>query len=209
MFSLKKSIYKTRRIDNPCPDCVAHDVTIGTQIWTGCNATVSTYANGNTIPYVDNATAWAALTTGAWCYYNNDPTTEAAYGKLYNWYAVTDPRGFAPAGYHVPTDAEWTVLTDYLGGLTVAGGKMKEVGFCHWLSPNTGATNTSLFTGLPGGYRNYVGDYNGMGGFGYWWSSTENYTGAAWYRYLVYDYSIVYRQSFDNKDGYSVRFIKN
>ena len=97
--------------------------------------------------------AWATLTTGAYCYYNNDSATYAAtYGKLYNWYAVNDPRGLAPAGWHVPSDAEWTELINCLGGEDVAGGKMKAVSAL-WYSPNTGATNSSGFTGLPGGYR--------------------------------------------------------
>jgi len=208
MFSLKKSIYKTKRIDISCPNCVAHDVTIGTQVWTGCNATVSTYANGDTIPQVTDPTAWAALTTGAWCYYDNNPANEATYGKLYNWYAVNDARGFSPTGYHVSTDAEWTVLTDYLGGLTVAGGKMKEVGFCHWLSPNTGATNTSLFTGLPGGERGSFGIYNDIGYKGYWWSSTEDSITTAWYRNMYSSIGIVLKYSYDKRDGRSVRFIK-
>jgi uncharacterized protein (TIGR02145 family) len=169
-----------RFVKNTCNDCVAHNVTIGTQTWTGCNATVSVYRNEDTIPYVDNTAAWAALTTGAWCYYNNDPSTEATYGKLYNWYAVNDPRGLAPVGYKVPTDAEWTTLTTFLGGPIVAGGAMKEVGLCHWISPNTDATDSSGFTGLPGGSRDHDGGFSYIGNYGNFWSSTEYSTVNAW-----------------------------
>ena len=120
------------------------------------NLDVDRYRNGDPIPKVTDPTAWVALTTGAYCYYNNDSATYAAtYGKLYNWYAVNDPRGLAPAGWHIPSDAEWATIETCLGGASVAGGEMKETGTIHWQSPNTGATNSSGFTGLPGGYRNY------------------------------------------------------
>ena len=191
----------------PCIDCVAHDVTIGTQTWTGCNATVSTYNNGDPIPYVDNTAAWAALTTGAWCYVNNDPSTEATYGKLYNWYAITDPRGIAPNGYLVPTDADWTTLTTFLGGTSVAGGKMK--GLCHWTPTNIDATNTSLFTGLPGGYRDNGGYYNNIGSYGFWCSSTETSTINAWGRVLSHGDGVVTRGNLGKKNGLSLRFIQN
>ena len=116
-------------------------VTIGSQVWTTNNLDVKIYRNGDAIPQVTTSTAWAALTTGAWCWYNNDSATNAAtYGKLYNWYAVNDSRGLAPSGYHIPTDVEWTKLTDYLGGLSVAGGKIRTTS--GWTAPNTGATNS-------------------------------------------------------------------
>src|SRR5450759_1177427 len=163
-------------------------VTICTQVWMLKNLDVSTYRNGDLIPKVTDPTAWSALTTGAWCWYNNDSATNAStYGKLYNWYAVNDPRGLAPTGWHVPSDAEWTTLSTCLGGNAVAGGAMKETGTTHWTSPNTGATNSSGFTGLPGGYRNNDGSFNNVGNFGYWWSSTELNTTDAWYRNLYYN----------------------
>jgi uncharacterized protein (TIGR02145 family) len=141
----------------PCPNCVAHDVDINSQIWTGCNLNVDRYRNNELIPQITDAASWTSATTGAWCYYNFDPSNEATYGKLYNWYAVKDPRGLAPVGYHVPTATEYIQLITFLAGSYVgninpiAGGKMKEEGLCHWQSPNTGATNSSRFTGLPGG----------------------------------------------------------
>ena len=195
--------------DVGCPDCVAHTVDINGQIWTGCNANTEFYNNGNPIPYVDDASTWSSLTTGAWCYYDDDPTTEATYGKLYNWYAVNDPRGIAPIGYHVPTDADWTILTTFLGGLTVAGGKMKEVGFCHWDSPNILATNTSLFTGLPGGFRFSTGNYDFIGIYGFWWSSSVDGTDNAWYRLLDYLSGAATRNSYSKKSGLSLRFVKD
>lgn len=131
-------------------------------------------------------------------------------GKLYNWYAVTDPRGLAPEGWHVPSDAEWTTLTTFLGGEYVAGGKMKEAGTAHWLAPNGGATNSSGFTGLPGGYRNSYGTFYTIGNYGYWWSSTEPTTYDAWYRYLAYDGGDVGRGFGNVKPyGFSVRCLRD
>jgi len=187
-------------------------VTIGSQVWMDKNLDVATYRNGDPIPQVTDAATWAGLTTGAWCWYNNDPAMGAIYGKLYNWYAVNDPRGLAPAGWHVPSDAEWTTLTTYLGGDAVAGGKMKEGGYTHWSSPNAGADNSSGFTALPGGYRGINhGSFDGMGSFGHWWSSTEYSASGAWYRILGYYYAEVYRYygNFGKSFGFSVRCVRD
>ena len=146
------------------------EVTIGTQTWMQKNLNVSKYSDGTLIPQVTDGTQWANLTTGAWCYYNNTTANGATYGKLYNWFAVVgiydaasanNPalrKKLAPTGWHVPTDAKWTQLTDCLGGESVAGGKMKSTGTIQagtglWDDPNTAATNESGFTGLPGGIR--------------------------------------------------------
>jgi uncharacterized protein (TIGR02145 family) len=212
MKGFKKNIYRSDEDTSAlCLNCIPNIVPIGTQRWTGCNATVATYRDNTLIPYVENAAAWAALTTGAWCYYQNDPTTEATYGKLYNWYAVNNTAngGIAPVGYKVPTDAEWTVLTDYLGGATLAGGKMKETGLCHWSNPNIDATNDSLFTGLPGGYRDYGGYYNNINNYGWWWSSTESSLGSAWYRRLNSGNATAHRGSGNATHGFSLRFIED
>jgi uncharacterized protein (TIGR02145 family) len=131
------------------------------------------------------------------------------YGKLYNWYAVNDPRGLAPEGWHVPTDEEWTTLTTYLGNQIMAGGKMKETGISHWQSPNTGATNESGFSALPGGYRNFNGTFSNIGNFGNWWSSLEGSTSTAWYRNLDYGYSSILRYECSKATGSSVRCIKD
>ena len=194
-------------------------VTIGNQIWKDKNLDVSTYRDGTVIPKVDDDSTWSTLTTGAYCYYNNDSTTYAAiYGKLYNWYAVvgihdndanTPNKTLAPEGWHVPTDVEWTTLTDTLGGLSVAGGKMKEAGLAHWASPNTGATNESGFAGLPGGYRLSTGAFGGIGGYGYWWSSTEHNDPNAWYRYLSLSDGSVVRYYSSKRGGNSVRCLQD
>ena len=186
-------------------------VIIGTQTWTKTNLNVSHYRNGDVIPQVTDPTAWANLTTGAWCYYNNDPANGAIYGKLYNWYAANDSRGLAPIGYHIPTDAEWTTLTDYLGGLNVAGGKMKENGINHWKTPNTGATNESNFTGRPGGYRNANGTINKIGEISGWWSlsvSSQSNNYCYWY-VINYTSKIAIRNAADIKVGSSVRCLKD
>ena len=185
-------------------------VTIGEQVWATKNLEVTTYRNGDAIPQITNATDWANATEGAWCYYNNDPANGAVYGKLYNWYAVNDSRGLAPAGYHIPTDAEFTTLTNTLGGETVAGGEMKEAGTSHWTTPNTAATNSSGFAGLPGGIRRTSGS-SAIGDFGFWWSSTEYGYGTtyAWYRLLYYNGSFIGSDHYGKTAGFSVRCIKD
>jgi len=190
----------------------SNDVTIGTQTWALRNLSVTTYRNGDTIPQVTDNTQWENLTTGAWCYYYNDPSTEATYGRLYNWYAINDSRGIGPVGYHVPSDSEWTVLTNYLGGESIAGGKMKETGTTHWLSPNTSATNISGFTALPAGYRYLFGDQFGfIGQQAIFWSSTEdtNNPGDFFIRDLEYNLNSVSRFSVSKENGHSIRLIKD
>ena len=178
--------------------------------WMAKNLDVSTYRNGDAIPKVTNSTTWSALTTGAYCYYNNDSTTYAAtYGKLYNWYAVTDPRGLAPDGWHIPSDLEWTTLGTCLGGNAVAGGLIKELGTTHWNAPNDGATNQSNFTALPGGDRLYDGSFDDLGIFGFWWSSTETDTGDAWNRVARYNDSFLTSPSNIKQSGFSVRCVKD
>ena len=180
-------------------------VLIGAQYWMEKNLEVTTYRNGDPIPYVTDETAWAALTTGAWCYYNNDPSN----GKLYNWYAVNDPRGLAPVGWHVPTDDEWTTLSTTLGGDAVAGGKMKVAGTTRWTAPNTGADNSSGFAGLPGGFRNLSGTFSVVGNYGYWWSSTEVNAASAWYRSLTYSNGSFNRYPNNKQYGFSVRCLRD
>lgn len=184
-------------------------VTICSQVWMTKNLDVSTYRNGDAIPQVTDPTAWANLTTGAWCYYNNDAANGPIYGKLYNWYAVNDVRGLPPTGYHVPSDAEWTTLETCLGGSSVAGGAMKEAGLMHWWSPNTGATNSSGFAGLPGGDRFDYGAFVNFGNGGHWWSSTENGNSLAWYRLMNYSITDVLRNDDGKTYGFSVRCVKD
>ena len=191
-------------------DSLLTGVNICSQLWMSKNLDVSIYRNGDPIPRVDNSTTWAGLTTGAYCYYNNDSATYAAvYGKLYNWYAVNDPRGLVPVGWHVPTDAEWTTLETCLGGSSVAGGAMKETGTAHWVSPNTGATNSSGFLGLPGGWRGSNGTFYEIGRNGYWWSSTEYDTMYAKVVNLFYNGSSFGMVVFTKGYGFSVRCLRD
>jgi uncharacterized protein (TIGR02145 family) len=188
-------------------------VYIGTQQWMAENLKVSKYNDGTAIPNVTGNTEWTQLTTGAWAYYNNDVANNAKYGKLYNWFAVSPTmngnKNVCPTGWHVPKDAEWIVLTDYLGGETVAGGKMKEVGTTSWNSPNTDATNTSLFTGLPGGLRASYGSDFFFGRSGYWWSSTEFNTTFVWFLTLGDGYGSAERNYEGKKTGVSVRCLRD
>jgi len=180
---------------------------VGTQRWMKENLNVATYRNGDIIPQVTDPTAWAALTTGAWCYYNNDAANGAIYGKLYNWYAVNDSRGLSPLGWHLPTDAEWTTLGSSLGGDNVAGGKMKSTGTTYWTSPNTDATNSSGFSGLPGGYGGE--SFGSFGSYGSFWSASESDVSNAWRRDLGFNYSFLYRATANKKGGISVRCVKD
>jgi len=181
-------------------------VLIGEQVWMSENLKVTHYNNGDEIPTGYSNSEWIELETGAYSDYNNNPTNSETYGRLYNWYTVDDDRGVCPDGWHVPSDNEYTVLTDYLGGEQVAGGKMKETGLEHWSSPNLGATNESGFTGLPAGYRYYgSGLYYYMGYAGYFWSSSETGSFSAWFRSLSYNSSNVYRYYDGKQFGFSVR----
>jgi uncharacterized protein (TIGR02145 family) len=180
-------------------------VTIGSQIWMAENLRATKYRNGNDIANVINNFTWASLSTGAWCDYSN---FDSRYGHLYNWYAVSDSRNIAPIGWHIPTDAEWTTLTTYLGGESVAGGKLKCVGYSDWGSPNTGATNETGFNALPGGLRGYDGTFSNLGFYGNWWSASMNGINV-WYRNMDYYKNYVYRNSIYMNTGFSVRCIRN
>src|ERR1035437_682216 len=154
-------------------------ITIGTQTWMAENLRTIKYRDGTPIPNVTDNTTWTNLTTDAYCNYNNTTSADtiAIYGRLYNWYAATNSHNIAPIGWHVPTEAEWTTLIYYLGGYSVAGGKMKETGTTHWKTPNTGATNESGFTALPSGVRSDwrttpIGKFVNMGYHTIYWSST-------------------------------------
>jgi len=148
-------------------------IVISTQTWMAENLRTTHYRDGSAIPLVSNNTAWTALTTGAYCNYNNTTNTDtiATFGRLYNWIAATDARNIAPVGWHVPNNTELTTLISYLGGVN-AGGKMKEIGMTHWYDSNFGATNESGFTALPAGCHGNT--FNGLGSSGYWWSSTAD-----------------------------------
>jgi uncharacterized protein (TIGR02145 family) len=190
------------QIDENCIPSVA----ICNQVWMLKNLDVSTYRNGDAIPEVKDA-SWTSLTTGVWCYYEHNSANGAVYGKLYNWYAVTDPRGLAPAGWHVPTDEEWTTLANCLGGESIAGGKMKEAGTIHWLSPNTDATNSSGFTALPGGRRYNL--FSEIGETGWWWTSSGVNFALPKSRTLDHTSGYLYSTGTPREAGIYVRCVKD
>ena len=167
-----------------------NEIKIGDQTWTSKNLDLDTYRNGDEIPQVKDKEEWANLTTGAWCYYENKTANGTNYGKLYNWYAVNDPRGLAPKGYHIPTDNEWTILTDKLGDKERT--KMK-----------------STFAMLPGGYRTKNGNFSSVGAYSYWWSSSEYYNYGARYSYLYYNTGFVLRNYGYKQNGFSVRCLRD
>ena len=148
-------------------------IQIDNQFWLTENLTVSKYRNGDEIPEVKDKKEWKKLTTGAWCYYENNAENGAIYGKLYNWYAVNDSRGLAPEGYHIPSNEEWDTLIANLGGDYGAGGKMKEKGTVHWNSPNEKANNQSGFTALPAESRWQEGNFADQGDTAEFWSTKE------------------------------------
>jgi uncharacterized protein (TIGR02145 family) len=199
------AVVMTAMMLSACGVGASNEVTIGTQVWTTKNLDVSTFRNGDPIPEAKTMEEWEKAGKNkqpAWCYYDNDSSNGAKYGKLYNWYAVNDPRGLAPNGYHIPTDAEWTILEEYLG--KDAGEKMKSTSGWKY-----NGTNSSGFSGLPGGYRNFNGSFYDVGKNGYWWSSTENVTINAWFRALYYDDGVVNRNYHLKDLGLSVRCLRD
>ena len=189
---------------------VYQTIAIGNQVWMAENLKTTKYNDGTPIPLVTNGTDWSNLTTPGFCWYLNKPDVyKETYGALYNWYTVNTGK-LSPTGWHIPTEAEWATLTDYLGGDDFAGGKLKEAGTTHWVSPNTGATNESGFTGLPGGFRR-GSDTNFMdiNGYTYLWSTTKLDAYEAWSRRLDYDDTHFRKYSYDKRDGFSVRCVKD
>lgn len=184
-------------------------VTIGGKEWMANNLDVTTYRDGTEIPYVSGTSDWANLTTGAWCWPGGVEANGAIYGKLYNWYAVNDPKGFCPVGSHMPTDAEWSALATAIGSST--GGKMKTTGTSRWQSTNVGATNSSNFGGLPGGSRNNTGSFTALlvGQWAFFWSATSVDGTTAKYRNLDYFSASLTSGTTYKKNGMSVRCIKD
>lgn len=220
MKSFKKDIYST--INNDCFDCIAQDIIIGSQTWAKCNLNVDKYSDGTSIPNVSSA-LWGSLTTGAWCYYDNDPANEK-YGKLYNWYAavgihdaasLSNPalrKNIAPVGYKVPSNADWNTLRTIIGGTPEdVGTKLKESGTCHWLAPNTG-TNTSGFTSFPAGGRGLSNNFFNLGTRAYYWSTDEFVpslsSGAfAIFSTITFNNTSYIYSNFNQRAGMSIRLI--
>lgn len=220
------AVVVTAMMLSSCGGVEYKEVIIGKQVWMTENLNVDEFRNGDPIPHAKTAEEWKKAGENgqpAWCYYDNDPSNGEKYGKLYNWYAVNDSRGLAPKGWHIPSDAEWTTLTDNLGGKYAAATQMKATKgsdyYGYWKDDGDG-TNESGFSGLPGGFRNSLFSYSEtsvlkpstfslLGISGYWWSSTESETDSAWNRDLYYLYNIVYRDNYGKEKGFSVRCIKD
>lgn len=178
--------------------------------WTLVNLNVTTYRNGDPIPEVTGNTEWSGLTTGAWCYFSNNSSNGPILGKLYNWYAVNDPRGLAPEGYHIPTQSEWLNLINCSGGLSTAGGELKQTGTTYWDSPNVGATNSTNFSVLGAGFRSSTtGSFGGLLNSASFWTSNEQDTLNANAYGLVANSSSVSSLITLKSRGLSVRLIQD
>ena len=196
-------------------------IKIGNQVWMAENLRETKYRNGRKILQVSRASYWVNTKKGAYCVYNNNESNADTYGYLYNWYAINDSRCIAPEGWHVPTDEDWKELEMTLGMNksqvdTIAwrgtneGGKLKTSSTSHWRSPNTGATNESGFSALPGGHCWYTnGAFEFLGFIAAFWSSSESSSHHAWGRNLSFKRSDIYRPQFVKQVGLSVRLVKD
>jgi uncharacterized protein (TIGR02145 family) len=185
-------------------------VVIGTQEWFSENLRTTKYRDGNLINNGSDTLAWQNDSIGSYVWYSNDSSIyDSIYGKLYNWYAVDNSSGLCPVGWHVPTNAEFLVLMNYLGGSNDAGGKMKESGYTHWNAPNTGADNSSGFRALPGGYRGPNGNYKDHGSDGDFWSATESNLSEGLFIYLNTGLKSFGHGPYSKKYGFSVRCLRD
>lgn len=181
-------------------------VKIGKQEWMAENLNVSMYRNGDSVSLVDDPRKWSNLSTGAWCYYDNNPENGRKYGKLYNWFAVNDPRGLAPVGWHIPSDEEWTQLINFLGGEEAGGAALRS--HTGWKVEIKDPNNIG-FNGLPAGSRDIDGVISGIGNNCEWWSATESNSYNAWFRFLNNYFSNAGKGNYDKLSGFSVRCIKD
>ncbi len=186
---------------------VYETVTIGTQIWMDENLKVTRYKDRTTMTLNSSDAGWSNSTTGSFCWYGNNEANKNVYGALYNWNAVNSGK-LCPDGWRVPTDADWTILTDYLGGLTGNGGKLKTTGTSQWAAPNAGATNSSGFSARPGGYRYFTGAFAGMTYGADWWSATEFSADKAWVRGVNSNGTNIARYNDFKRNGFAVRCVK-
>jgi uncharacterized protein (TIGR02145 family) len=191
-------------------------VDIGGQCWSVGNYRATRYRNGEPIPHTVDDDTWDSTTEGAYAYYQHNASYIEAYGLLYNWFAAVDSRGLCPDGWHVASESEWIQLIAFLEGDELAGGPLKATGSLadgsgYWQDPNTGATNSTGFSGLPGGYRNHQGTFNYESRFGYWWSTTEHADSLelAWLFKLCWGSTNVPRKSFIKQDGLSIRCVRD
>ena len=183
-------------------------VPIGSQVWMAENLNVTKYNDGTDIPYVTDEHNVGSLTTGAYSYYAKDPGNADLYGALYNWHAIGSGK-LCPKGWHVPSDAEWSILINFLGGEDVAGGPLKEITTAHWSSPNAGATNDSGFSAVPAGYLYDNSTYHSVGNVTHWWTSTQKDANSAWDRYVTYKDAKALKGEYSKQVFYSCRCVKN
>jgi uncharacterized protein (TIGR02145 family) len=207
------AVVMTAMMLSSCGGVASKEVTIGKQVWMTQNLNVDKFRNGDPIPEAKTDEEWSKAGENgepAWCYYNNNPDNGDRYGKLYNWYAVNDPRGLAPEGWKIPSDEEWSRLADFLGGESVAGTKMKSTDFwADYRGKSGNGTNESGFSGLPGGGRSGSGSFYNIGYHGSWWSSTEGSSGGAWVRVLGDGSGDVFRDYRGKQNGFSVRCLRD
>ena len=185
-------------------------VTIGTQEWITENLRTTKYSDGSSITNITNDSQWSNFSTGAWCYYNNDSQYDSIYGKLYNWFAVSDTRNLCPTGWHVPTDAELTVLTDYVANNGHSGTEGTALKSTSGWNSNGNGTDDYGWLGLPGGHRSKLSGYfYAMGDYGYWWSSSEDDPINAWIRNLNATSDVVASYATNKEGGFSVRCLRD
>jgi uncharacterized protein (TIGR02145 family) len=185
------------------------EVAIGSQTWTTANLYIDHYRNGDPIPEVQDSAEWANLTTGAWCYFQNDAAAGKVYGKLYNWYAVNDRRGLSPDGWRIPSNADWKTLIDGQGGTSTAGSTLKESGTTHWNAPNSDGVNSSGFNGISAGDRAFFGSFIPGGIYAQWWSSSSDSAGNGSVFELSYSGGDAVLGSAQPRVGFYVRCVKN
>ncbi len=188
---------------------IYHTMKIGSQVWMVENLKTTRYNDSTEIPLVTDSVVWNNISTPAYCWMNNNSANKESYGALYNWYAVNTGK-LCPEGWRVPTNEEWETLIEYLGGINLAGGKLKENGLAHWNAPNEGASNSSGFTALPGGCRvteEIIFYYFLFAG--YWWTSTEEDPGNAWWWNVNYANAATLGYYINKGYGFSVRCIKD
>jgi uncharacterized protein (TIGR02145 family) len=198
-------------------------VQIGSQTWMKENLAVTHYRNGDPVLHIIDDTLWVTSDTGGYCSFNHDESYRKTYGRLYNWYAVMDKRMLSPAGWHIPTDEEWMQLEIFLGLTqeqadsvdcfrgTTEGGKMKEPGTVYWRDPNSGATNSSGFSALPGGVR-FTDSFTYLTFYGFWWTASKTEFNQSIYRVLSNNEPGIGRNRYgpDNRSlGLSIRCVKD
>jgi uncharacterized protein (TIGR02145 family) len=189
---------------------IYYTLQIGTQIWFRSNLSTTKFNNGDQIPNITDNTVWSTLTTPAYASYENNLSYSSTYGLLYNWYTTIDSRNVCPTGWHVPSESDWSTLISFLGGESVAGGKMKVTGTSQWKAPNSSATNSSAFSGIPGGFRDQSGIFYLISEICPWWSSTLAVTDYPWAYDLRYNRaSVAVSSTYNKKRGFAIRCLKD